>query len=141
MDGRQKEIIREEESRTHDYLTECRHIEDKQDSLKKQRSMLQEIEEQLIQSTSKAYEYYEGYAHSNDLRLYQIMNTSQSMLYAVQAKTKQQFSGYQEELAAEERKLSLEREELDKQYKNHSQKQKHDPTSTKDEPSSNNYKR
>lgn len=117
LDNQEDKKRRKEESCTHDHLANCKRIEEKQDNIKKQRAVLQEVEEQIAQSTSRAYDYYQSYAYSNDLRLYQIMNTNQSLIYSAHTESQKKFSGFQEELAAQERKLTLEREEREKQYK------------------------
>ena len=66
-------LYKQEEPCIYRYKADCARIEQQQYSRKKQHNALKEIEEQMLMDATDAYEYFDSYANSNDLRQYQTM--------------------------------------------------------------------
>lgn len=106
-----------EEACINSYLEDCARIEQHQDDVKKQQSLLREIDERILADARQAQEELEDYANTRDVHLYQAMTTAQNQIYSSQTQAQQFIAQNQDDLALESRKLASEREERDKQYK------------------------
>ncbi len=117
MDSNRDALYRQEELCVRRYHKGCRDIEDKQDHIRKEKRLLEEIEEQIHADAEQTYQCYNDYAHSNDRDLYQAMASAQNRIVFARNYTYQAFAEQQDELAKTERRLAREREDLDRKYK------------------------
>jgi len=117
MSSQSSNLKRQEESCTHRYKKEIERINDEEESISKVLKTLKLIEEQLVMDATKACEHFDDYAHTSNPRLYQLMGECQNEINFSLAHAQRQLGEQQEELAHRQKKLSIERVDRDKQYK------------------------
>jgi len=113
-DDRRHKLV---EACVNQFKKDMMRIEDKQDDVKKQSRILEEIDEQIMIDAMQAQKYFDDYASSDNPRLYQIMIACQNQINFSLYETKQHLAQWQEDLVNEKRKLSREHEERERKYK------------------------
>lgn len=111
------DIDRLEESTINRYKADCARFEQKQDSIKRQRRLLETIDEQMRADAEQTYRQLEDYSDTEDIYLYQLMISSQNQVSLNQAKAQRYFEQAKEDLAQEDRKLARAFEKRKQQFK------------------------
>lgn len=115
MNSHSKSTIEEEACVAH-YLRDRARIEQQQDETKKQRKLLQEIDEQIQLDVKREYDRLDSYADTQDIHLYHKMIACKNQIYQIQTQAHHGIEEAEEELAMLDHKLSSELEEREEKH-------------------------
>ncbi|MCL2529371.1 MAG: hypothetical protein FWE41_03450 [Coriobacteriia bacterium] len=116
MDTNEEHLRKQEEAVALRYRQDCKLIEDKQDAIKEQQRIFQDIEESLLASVRQTDRLLQEHTNTSDAGNYHLITEFQSSLFSSYGDASRSITQHQEDLIVEGRKLSRERDERDKEF-------------------------